>query len=81
MGLAFIAVISIITLLVLYIKIDNQLRIVIKNTESDGNRIVAWKELQTIKVSNLAPWQKKVYDKRRLYLRVFLETHVGQKPN
>lgn len=76
-GLAFIAVISIITLLVLYIKIDNQLRIVIKNTESDGNRIVAWKELQTIKVSNLAPWQKKVYDKRRLYLRVFLGNTCG----
>lgn len=76
-GLVFIAVISILTLFVLFRKVDKKLRIVIKNTESDGNRIVAWKELQTIKVSNLAPWQKKVYDKRRLYLRVFLGNTCG----
>lgn len=75
--LAFITVISILTLLVLYRKIDKKLRIVIKNTESDGNRIAAWKELQTIKISCLAPWQKKVYDKRRLYLRVFLGNTSG----
>lgn len=76
-GLVCIAVISIITLLVLYRKIDKKLSIVIKNTESDGNRIAAWKELQTIKVSSLAPWQMKVYDKRRLYLRVFLGNTCG----
>ncbi len=76
-GLVIVAVIAIVTLLLIYRKIDNQLRIVIKNTESDGNRIAAWKELQTIKVSYLAPWQKQVYDKRRLYLRVFLGNTCG----
>lgn len=66
------AVTTIVVLILFYRKIDKQLSIVIKNTESGGNRIAAWKELQNMKVSSLASWQKKKYDKRRLYLRVFL---------
>ena len=76
-GIAFIAAISITTLMFIYRKIDKQLSIVINNTESGGNRITAWKELQNIKVSRLTPLQKKKYVKRRLYLRVFLGNTSG----
>ena len=55
-----------------YMKNDKQLKYVIKNTESDGNIIKAWERLQKIKTINLTPWQKRQYDKRRLYLRVML---------
>ena len=64
-------------LLFLYKKIAKQLDQVIKNTEPGGNRITAWKELQSIKTTNLTPWQKRKYDKRRLYLRVILGNMCG----
>lgn len=75
--LACTAAFFIMILLFRYRKIDKQLSFVIKNTESSGNRISAWKELQNIKVSNLTSWQKNKYDKRRLYLRVFLGNTCG----
>ena len=75
--LACITALAIIVLIFLYLKIDKQLRFVIKNTKVGGNRITAWKELQNIKVSKLTWWQKKKYDKHRLYLRVFLGNTYG----
>ena len=60
-----------------YMKNDKQLKYVIKNTESDGNIIKAWERLQKIKTINLTPWQKRQYDKRRLYLRVMLGNMCG----
>lgn len=66
-----------IILLFIYKKIAKQLDQVIKNTEPGGNRITAWKELQSIKTTNLTPWQKRKYDKRRLYLRVILGNMCG----
>lgn len=75
--LCCIAVIFILILLFRYRRIDNLLDIVIKNTKPGGNKITAWKELQSIKASNLTSWQKKKYNKRRLYLRVFLGNMCG----
>lgn len=60
-----------------YYKIDRQLKAVFTNTEPRGDNIVAWNELQSIQVARLTPWQKKKYDKRRLYLRVFLGNMCG----
>lgn len=60
-----------------YMKSDKQLKYAIKNTESDRNIIKAWESLQKIKTINLTPWQKKQYNKRRLYLRVMLGNMCG----
>lgn len=72
-----IAVLAILMLLFCYRRIDNLLDLIIKNTKPGGNKITAWKELQSIKASNLTSWQKKKYNKRRLYLRVFLGNMCG----
>ena len=71
------AAIAIMVLFLRYRKIDKELILVMKNSEPDGNKITAWKKLQCIKASKLTPWQKKKYDKRRLYLRVFLGNMCG----
>lgn len=64
-----------------YRKIDRQLGLAIKDAKSDGdktgNNITAWNELQKISVEKLTPWQKKKYDKHRLYLRVDLGNMAG----
>ncbi|MDO4808509.1 MAG: hypothetical protein Q4A04_00880 [Eubacteriales bacterium] len=75
--IACILVISITSFIFIYRKFDKQLDLVQTNTESGGNKIAAWKELQTIKVSCLTPRQKRIYDKRRLYLRVTLGNTSG----
>ena len=72
-----ITVLAILMLLFCYRRIDNLLDLVIENTKPGGNKIAAWKELQSIKASNLTSWQKKKYNKQRLYLRVFLGNMCG----
>lgn len=75
--LLLVITITVITFFYKYKKIDGKLRDVIKNTEPNGNIIEAWKSLQEIKTASLTPWQKKQYDKRRLYLRVVLGNMCG----
>lgn len=75
--LSVVMILSIGFLAYSYCKIDRQLKVVITNTEPQGDKIAAWKELQDIQVARLTPWQKKKYDKRRLYLRVFLGNMCG----
>ena len=48
-----------------------------KNTKPGGNKITAWKEIQSIKASNHTSWQKKKYNKRRLYLQMVLGNMYG----
>ena len=60
-------------------KNDKQLKYVIKNTESDGNIIKAWERLQKIKTINLTPWQKRQYDKRRLYFTCYAWQYVRSR--
>ena len=61
----------------IYRENDQNLKYAIQNTDFDGNKIEAWKSLQEIKTTNLTPWQRKKYDKSRLYLRVFLGNMRG----
>ena len=75
--LAAILTISVTILFTKYRKIDHQLKLVMKNTKSGGDKISAWNELQKISVDKLTPWQKKKYDKHRLYLRVYLGNMAG----
>ena len=75
--LAAILTISVTILFTKYRKIDHQLKLVMKNTKSGGDKISAWNELQKISVDRLTPCQKKKYDKHRLYLRVYLGNMAG----
>lgn len=75
--LLLLIVIAMVVLFCEYRKNDRQLKAVIKNTKPYGNKIKAWKELQKIKTANLTSWQKRKYDKRRLYLRVVLGNMCG----
>ena len=75
--LMFLLVLTFAFFYTMYRKIDLQLKLVIENTEPSGNKITAWNELQKISIERLAPWQKKKYDKRRLYIRVFLGNMSG----
>ena len=51
-----ITVLAILMHLFCYRRIDNLLDLVMKNTKPGGNKISAWKEIQSIKASNLTLW-------------------------
>jgi len=76
-SLSVVALLLTMFIIVTYFRIRKRLSIVIENTESAGNKINAWNELQNIKPKDLMPWQVKKYNKRRLYLRVFLGNLKG----
>ena len=75
--LAAILPLSVAILFTKYRNIGHQLKLVMKNTKSGGDKISAWNELQKISVDKLTPWKKKKYDKHRLYLRVYLGNMAG----
>lgn len=75
----FITLLSATLTIAHYISIDRRLRLILKNSEpaESDKTIMAWQQLQEIKVSSLLPWQKKKFDKRKLYLRIFLGNLKG----